>query len=537
MKSAILEISQMLCDPITRYQLLLKINNAIIKQYTREALFRSLATEIGKIFHYDRFSINLYNPETNTISYFATAEGIDPTGINEKTRPLEHGSIAQLVIQSLKPVFIYDLSQNPQLATARSMVRAGLNSTMAFPMVIRKKILGSIHFSFKQSPPNIFELREFLNDLSVQVAIAVDNMLSYEKLKGVTENLKREKRFLLDNVTHSYQFQKGNFYYASQSIARIMNEIELIAETDASVLISGETGTGKGHMARCIHNLSLRKNHLFVEVNCAALAPTLIESELFGHAKGAYTGADSRRIGRFEMANKGTIFLDEIGELPLNVQAKLLQVLQDKTFERVGESTPRSVNFRVIVASNQDLKLKIQEKTFRSDLYYRLNTIHIHIPPLRERREDISLLVQRLTIIYAEKMHRPEPRYTSSAIELLCSYSWPGNVRELENLLERMIILRAGDEITDLDINNILNSNTLEMNSENKTISLTEMEKKQIEKALIRCDGVVGGPHGAAHLLGMPRSTLQYRIKKLGIDLSLISPKHHLNQKISHEIR
>lgn len=511
----------MLCDPITRYQLLLKINNAIIKQYTREALFRSLATEIGKIFHYDRFSINLYNPETNTISYFATAEGIDPTGINEKIRPLEHGSIAQLVIQSLKPVFIYDLAQNPQLATSKSMVRAGLNSTMAFPMVIRKKVLGSIHFSFKKSPPNIFELREFLNDLSVQVAIAVDNMLSYEKLKGITENLKREKRFLLDNVTHSYQFQKDNFYYASQSIARIMSEIELIAETDASVLISGETGTGKGHMARCIHNLSLRKNHLFVEVNCAALAPTLIESELFGHAKGAYTGADSRRIGRFEMANKGTIFLDEIGELPLNVQAKLLQVLQDKTFERVGESISRSVNFRVIVASNHDLKLKIQEKTFRSDLYYRLNTIHIHIPPLRERREDISLLVQRLTTIYAEKMHRPEPRYTPSAIEALCSYNWPGNVRELENLLERMIILRAGDEITDPDINNILNSNTSEMNSENNALSLTEMEKRQIEKALIQCDGIVGGPHGAAHLLGMPRSTLQYRIKKLGIDLSL----------------
>jgi transcriptional regulator with GAF, ATPase, and Fis domain len=516
-----IEEEGMLEDPILKYRLLLKINNAIISQLTREGLFQALAEEFGRLLHYDRFSINLYDPETNMLTYFATASGINPKGINEKTRPLERGSIAQLVIQSKKPVFIYDLSQNPQLATAKWMVKAGLNSTLAYPMIVRDIILGSVHFSFKQVPPNIFELREFLNDLSVQIAIAVENMLSYNRLRGVVENLEREKSYLLNNAEHSYQYRKDTFYYASQCIAKIMNDVEITAATDATVLITGETGTGKGHLARRIHSLSARKDRLFVKVNCAALAPSLIESELFGHAKGAFTGADTKRVGRFEMADRGTIFLDEIGELPLTTQVKLLQVLQERTFERVGESAPISVDIRIIAASNQDLKLKIQEKAFRRDLFYRLNTIHINIPPLRERIEDIPLLVRCFTARYAEKMRRPEVRYTSSAMEILCRYPWPGNVRELENVVERLIILRAGTAISSDDINSFLS--TAETTAGRRILTKDEMEKKHLERALIQCNGVVGGVRGAAQLLGMRRTTLQYRMKKLGIDLSHIT--------------
>ncbi|MEJ2586906.1 MAG: sigma 54-interacting transcriptional regulator, partial [Deltaproteobacteria bacterium] len=202
--------------------------------------------------------------------------------------------------------------------------------------------------------------------------------------------------------------------------------------------------------------MSLRKDHLFVKVNCAALVPTLIESELFGHAKGSFTGAGSRRIGRFEMADGGTVFLDEIGDLPIQSQAKLLQVLEERTFERVGESTPMSADFRVISATNQDLPRKIQENTFRRDLYYRVNTVHLNIPPLRDRIGDIPLLVRCFTTNFAEKLQKPEARYTTAAIEALSQYPWPGNVRELENLVERIMIHRSGHLITDDDIQRLV---------------------------------------------------------------------------------
>ncbi len=503
-------------DPAVKYQLLLKINNAIISQLTREGLFQALAIEFSKLFHYDRFSINLYDQETDTLSYFATADGINPKGINEKTRPLEKGSIAEMVIQTRKPVFIYDISQNPQLATASWMVKAGLNSTLAYPMIIRDTILGSIHFSFREVPQNIYELREFLNDLSVQIAIAVENILSYNRLKGTIENLEREKNYLLNNGGPTDKYRQDEFCYASHNIAAVMDEVEIVAATDATVLITGETGTGKGHLAQIIHNMSQRKDRLFVKINCAALSPSLIESELFGHARGAFTGAEAKRVGRFEMADRGTVFLDEIGEVPLNTQVKLLQVLQEKTFERVGESTPVSADIRIIAATNQNLKLKLQEKTFRNDLYYRLNNFNIHIPPLRERTEDVPLLVNCFTSRYAQKLRRPAVRYTSSAIDALCRYSWPGNVRELENMVERLMILRAGSVITREYIQGILNTGSDDVREE--VLTKDEMEKRLIKRALIQSGGIVGGPKGAAKILGMRRTTLQYRMKKLNID-------------------
>ncbi|MBW1945900.1 MAG: sigma-54-dependent Fis family transcriptional regulator, partial [Deltaproteobacteria bacterium] len=271
------------------------------------------------------------------------------------------------------------------------------------------------------------------------------------------------------------------------------------------------------------HNLSWRKDHLFVKVNCAALVPTLIESELFGHAKGSFTGASNRRIGRFEMADGGTAFLDEIGDLPVQSQAKLLQVLEEKTFERVGESTPISADFRVIAATNQDLPRKIRDRTFRRDLYYRVNTVHLNIPPLRDRIGDIPLLVRCFTTNFAEKLQKPETRYSSAAIEALCQYPWPGNVRELQNLVERVMIHRAGHLITEGDINKLLQPlEPTEKRYDGGFLTKDEMERKHIKNALAQCGWVVGGKHGAANLLGIPRSTLQYRMKKLGIEVRQI---------------
>lgn len=500
-----------------KYESILRINNAIIKEHTREGLFRAIATEIKKLLPYDRCSINLYDPETKSLSYFSTAEGVKPEGITCQTsRPLPKGSVANLVIESRKPVIIEDLSSRPELTTADTMVREGLTSTMAFPLIMRNEFLGSFHLSFKRRPSHMTELNNFLEQLSVQITIAVDNMLSRNTLKKINEKLEKQKRYVLERVDK----QSHDFYFTSHAMDRLMNDVHLIADSDTSVLISGETGTGKDHVARYLHNLSSRRDQLFVKINCAALVPTLIESELFGHAKGSFTGASSGRTGRFEMADGGTIYLDEMGELPLKSQAKLLQVLEEKTFERVGESVPISVDFRVISATNQDLKAIIHERKFRRDLYYRLCTIHLRIPPLRDRLEDVPLLVRCFTTKYAEKMQRPEARYTSSAVDALCQYPWPGNVRELQNVVERVMILRAGRTIDGSDVNQLLHS--LEPDevptAEKRFLTRAEMERNHIEQALIHCCGTIGGKDGAARLLGIPRTTLQYRMRKLGIE-------------------
>jgi transcriptional regulator with GAF, ATPase, and Fis domain len=503
--------------PAKKYETLLRINNAIIKEHTREGLFRAIATEIKKVFHYDRCSINLYDPETKSLSYFATAEGIKPEGITCQTsRPLPEGSVASMVIESRNPVIITDLTECTELTTADAMIKEGLITTMAFPLVMRDEYLGSFHVAFKKIPPNIQELVSFCERLSVQITIAVDNMLLYYTQKKRTERLEKEKQYVLERIDKLYH----DFYYESRVMRKLMNELDLIADSDVHVLIRGETGTGKDHVARHIHNLSSRKDQLFVKVNCAALAPTLIESELFGHAKGSFTGASNKRTGRFEMADGGTIYLDEIGELPFESQAKLLQVIEDKTFERVGESTPISADFRIISATNQDLRKKMREGKFRSDLFYRLNIIHIDIPPLRERVEDIPLLVRCFTSRFARKIQKREARYTSSAVETLCRYPWPGNVRELQNVVERIMILRGGHTITETDIKHLLHSFEPDENilAEERFLTREEMEKTHIVKALKLTGGVIGGRQGAARLLGIPRTTLQYRIRKLGID-------------------
>jgi len=499
-----------------KYECLLNINNAIITKKTREDLFEAIATQLRKFFPYDRCSIQLYDPVESSITYFATAKGIKPNGIScETSRPLSAGAIANMVIKSGKPIIIQDLSNVAHLTSADSMLMAGLTSTMAFPLIIRDKIIGSLHCSFKKCPENIRELAGFLEDLCKQIPIAIDNMLSYEKLMNMNEALEKQKGFVLEKINKANEA----FYFTSRKMTKLKNDMDLVAKSNASVLIVGETGTGKDLVARYIHNHSPRSRNLFVKVNCASLAPSLIESEFFGHAKGSFTGATVKRIGRFEMADGGTIFLDEIGELPLQNQAKLLQVLEDKSFERVGESTPISADFRVISATNQNLTKNIRAGKFRRDLFYRINTIHLEIPPLRERVEDIELLVRCFTANFSKIMQRPEAQYSPSAIDALVQYRWPGNVRELQNAVEKIMILSNGQKLTEADIERLLHPFDSEESPTQGRQFLTrdEMEKRHIQEALERCGGRSGGKHGAAQLLGIPRSTLQYRMKKLGI--------------------
>ena len=505
----------MLKDPAKKYRLLLRLNNAIISKNEREGLFHIIADEISSIVPYDRFSINLYNPKTDELSYFAVAAGVSPEGINEKTRPLRKGSVAQRVIRSKKEVVIRDLSQEHDLETAETMQNAGLNATFAYPMIIRGKILGTVHFSFKSLPPDAKDVQDFLRDLCVQISLAIDNTLSYEQLQQTIQSLDRERAYLINSEAIE-QYARDRFFYVSPQMINIMKQIDLIASTDAAVLIMGETGTGKDHIARIIHSLSSRRKHLFVKVNCAALSPQLIESELFGHAKGAYTGADAKRIGRFELADKGTIFLDEIGEIPMQTQAKLLQALQEKSFERVGESTPIAVDFRIIASTNQDLDLKIRDKTFRSDLYYRLNTIPLHIPPLRERKEDIALLVKCFVSSFAERLRKQPIQISHGGMNALVNYSWPGNVRELENIIERVTIIHGGETVEERHMSSMLQMKLPA--DEQMSQTRDDVERRLIEETLRKCRGIIGGTHGAARLLGMQRTTLQYRIRKHCID-------------------
>ncbi len=500
----------------TRYKMLLEINNAVVTRIDREKLFQALARELRKHFAFDRMAINIYDPRTQSISYFAAADGVQPGGgMTRHSRPLAEGAIARMVVQSRQPTIIDDLRRYTDLSSIGAMVEAGLNATMAFPMLVRNRILGSIHFSFRSVPEHISELTEVLTDVSRQVAIAVDNMLAYTELQKLNKSLEREKDFLLQS---SDNYHQDEFFYASAAMAGIMKTIQQSADTDATVLITGETGTGKDYLAHCLHNLSARRGHLFVKANCPALASTLFESELFGHAKGAFTGANDKRLGRFELAHGGTIFLDEIAELPIGLQAKLLHILQDGRFERVGDSRPVQIDCRVIAATNKDLQQSIRAGTFREDLFYRLNIVSIHVPPLRERVDDIPLLMVNLTRIQARQMNRPEPSYSRRALLRLCAYSWPGNVRELKNLVKRMVILRPGDEISLDDVDKLLESARPQgFDPEEKIDKLRDSERQHIIKALAKTRGVLGGERGAAKLLGLPRSTIQYRIKKLKI--------------------
>ena len=499
----------------TRHQILLEITNAVISNKTNQGFFDALTTELNKHFPCDRLSINLYDKKNQTLQYFTKAFGIGRNTISEQDhRPLK-GSIAKMAIQSMNPVIIDDLTQYADLPIINWLIKAGLTSTMAFPLIVRKKVLGTLHFSFKTRPKHLSELSNLLTEVSRQVAIAVDNLVAYERLKDEKKHLEREKQYLIGALE---EYNPENFYYISAEMSEIMNLVKRVAAIDAPVLITGETGTGKDYLARYMHHISPRNNHLFIKVNCPAISSTLFESELFGHAKGAFTGADSQRVGRFEMGDRGTVFLDEIGELPAGLQAKLLQVLQEKRFERVGDTRPIDVNFRLIAATNRDPEKSIQQGKLRKDLYYRLNIIRIHVPALRDRRKDIPLLVEQINRIEAAQIHQIAPVYSQSALDLLTAYDWPGNVRELKNLVKRMIILKPSEKINIDDIQKMIDSKKpADTRKENHLPTLAESERRSIEQALIECKGVIGGDKGAARLLNVARSTLQYRMNKHGI--------------------
>jgi formate hydrogenlyase transcriptional activator len=392
---------------------------------------------------------------------------------------------------------------------------------------MRERVLGV--FGLESSRENAFTEDDltFLGQVANQIAIAVENALAYGQISELKDKLAQENVYLESEIRSELHFEDivGN----SEPLRRVLREIETVAPANSTVLIYGETGTGKELIARAVHNLSSRKSNPFVKLNCAAIPTGLIESELFGHEKGAFTGAIIQRVGRFELANRGTIFLDEIGDIPLELQPKLLRVLQEREFERLGSTRTLRTDARLIAATNRDLKTMVEEQRFRSDLYYRLNVFPIRMPSLRERKEDIPLLVRHFVKEFSRRNDRVIDTIPSETMQALVRYHWPGNIRELQNVIERAVIISRGP---------VLNVALAELTSDVSSISapvvttaksaprerlqeiLQETERNQILSALEEANGVVAGPNGAAARLGVKRSTLQLKMQKLGIRIS-----------------
>lgn len=382
------------------------------------------------------------------------------------------------------------------------------------PLITRNRVLGTLILGSLREDAFTQDDLEFLNQVASQIAIAVENALAFREIAALKDKLSEEKLYLEDEIRTSYNFNE--IVGESTALQRALKQVEIVAPTDSAVLILGETGTGKELIACALHNLSTRREHTFVKLNCAAIPTGLLESELFGHERGAFTGAIAQRIGRFELAHHGTLFLDEIGDIPSELQPKLLRVLQEQEFERLGGTRTIHVEVRLVAATNRDLVQMVEDKEFRSDLYYRLNVFPIQLPPLRERPQDIFPLVRYFTQKYARRMNKRIETIPTETLTALSHYSWPGNVRELENFIERAVILSPGP---------ILHVPMAELKLSTKdpvtqAVTLVEAECNHIQQVLRETKGVVGGPQGAAARLGMKRTTLQSKMRKLGITSS-----------------
>jgi formate hydrogenlyase transcriptional activator len=423
------------------------------------------------------------------------------------------------VASSRKPYVCTDLEVQHRFAEDERLMEYGVRSYISLPLLRRGELLGAVDFvSFEK---RLFDdgAVQLLQDVSEIVSIAVSNALAYEEIKALKEQLQAENRLLQDEIVQRSIFEE--IVGSSQSLRNVLGAIDKVAQTDSTVLITGETGTGKELIAHAIHRRSPRFDRALVKVNCAALPAELIASELFGHEKGAFTGALQQRIGRFETAHGGTIFLDEIGELTQEMQISMLRVLQEKEFERVGGNKTIHTDVRVITATNRDLRREVDEGRFRADLYYRLNVFPIHSPSLRERSDDIPILVDYFISRIAGRMGkriRQIDKRTSDALE---QYSWPGNIRELQNVIERGVIL-ADSEVFRLEPGTLpQSSRSIQALEPPDARDARGDQKARIEIVLKETRGRISGPDGAAARLGMPASTLESQIKTLKINKHL----------------
>ncbi|HVP50795.1 MAG TPA: sigma 54-interacting transcriptional regulator [Terriglobales bacterium] len=494
-----------------RFRLLLEVNNSVVSNLEFEELFGAISGTLRRVMQCDSVNVSLPDAEHNDFQVYMVDSPDGKGMMREQLRIPMTGSGLGRVLDTGKPLTLSEPLPGWLDPRARRVFASeGFKAMCFLPLVIRGRVQGILQLNRRTLTPFTNDDLEFLAPIASQIAIAVGNALEHRRIKEAQERLSEESSYLRQEIRVEHDFEE--IIGGSSGLRAVLKQVETVAPTDSTVLIIGETGTGKELVARAIHDLSTRREHILAKLNCAAIPTGLLESELFGHEKGAFTGAIAQKVGRFELADKGTLFLDEVGDIPPELQPKLLRVLQEKEFERLGSTRTQRVDIRLIAATNRDLAQMVADKQFRSDLYYRLNIFPISVPPLRDRAEDIPMLVRHFVAKYARETNKKIDTIPEQAMEAMTRYSWPGNIRELQNFIERAVILSPGNTLRaalgelDRPAAAPANSSTLE-----------QTERSHILKILQDTNWVVGGRNGAAKRLGLKRTTLIYKMEKLGI--------------------
>ena len=522
-----------LAEERDRLRVLLEVNNILVSSRELPELFRGIVSTIERVIHHDYTSLALLEPHTGQLKIHALdfpgrqdlikAEVVIPREISPSGDAIASG----------KPVCARgnELDRYPS-EVMRILRQDGIKTICCIPLTNLGRTFGTLNVASRRIDAFPQREIEILQQVAGQIAIAVENALAFKEIDVLKDKLAEEKLYLEEEIRSEFNFEE--IIGDAPSLKRALGQVEVVAPTDTAVLILGETGTGKELIARAVHNLSPRRQRTFVKVNCAAIPGGLLESELFGHERGAFTGALNQKIGRFELADRGTLFLDEVGDIPMELQPKLLRVLQEQEFERLGSNRTIKVDVRIVAATNQDLSKLVTDKTFRSDLYYRLNVFPIQIPALRERPEDVPLLVRYFVQKFSRRLNKVVEYVPAEAMNALAQYSWPGNVRELENFVERAVLLSTGKELRvpiselaeesgEIKDSSIARARILTVSEEGAGVAapsvstLEEAERAHILRALQQTRWRIGGPKGAAAALGMKRTTLQARMRKLNI--------------------
>jgi formate hydrogenlyase transcriptional activator len=526
----------------TRLKLLLDLTNRITSNLDLTDLLREISRNVRKVMECDLVAINLLDSESGQFRIYAL-DFPNSKGFIHEELVTHHDGVTRKAFETLKPVIVNQFDpvefgpENSKIA-----LREGLRTLCVAPLVARGRAIGVLGLARKKDDSFSEHDAEFLTELAGQVAIAIENALAYREISELKDKLAQEKLYLEEEIRSELNFE--HIIGASPALKQVLELVETVASSDSTVLLLGDTGTGKELIARAIHDHSRRKDRTFVKLNCAAIPTGLLESELFGHEKGAFTGAITQKMGRLELADQGTLFLDEVGDIPIEIQPKLLRALQEREFERLGSTHTKKVNVRLVAATNRDLEQMIAAREFRSDLYYRLNVFPIRIPPLRARKEDIPVLVRHFVHRFARQMQKHIETIPPAAMKALTNWEWPGNIRELENFVERAVILTRGKSlevpITELrksrmdssvpnsngtqdEISRIVRETVSEI-SKGTTRSAPEEhdeERQAIMRVLRDTKGRVGGADGAAARMAINRTTLLSRIKKFGIN-----PRH-----------
>ena len=507
-------ISQRVQDKL---KLILDLTNQVVSNLEFHDLLRAASASVRQIMRCDAAAVMLADADEKHLVVhaldFPESRGVFTEGA---LVPIE-GTLPGDTFRSGKPSIVNRLDPGEMPPEMLEKARAeGLNSFCDIPLISKDRLLGVLAVARREE--NGFDDDEvsFLIQAANQVAIGVENALSYREIAGLKDRLAQEKLYLEDEIRGEMDFE--GIVGQSSALRHVLNLVETVAPSDSTVLLLGETGTGKELIARAIHDRSRRKDRTFVKLNCAAIPTGLLESELFGHERGAFTGAISQKIGRLELADQGSLFLDEVGDIPLDIQPKLLRALQEREFERLGSTRTKKVDVRLVAATNRNLEKMIEDREFRSDLYYRLNVFPIRIPPLRERPDDIPLLVRYFTQKYGRRMEKQIESIPAAVMKKLTAWHWPGNIRELENFIERSVILTHGSALQ-VPIGE-LGGNSTAVPVANTRDGDTRQE---ILRILKDTKGRVAGPNGAAARMGIKRTTLISRMKKLGIDPRQVS--------------